>query len=295
MAKRMNYKTGLIFVLLAGLFWSLFGVIIRQIQSANTWQILLYRCTSLFILITLFLLIRHKSDFWKVIVGSFRSDCLGGIGLMFALIGSVISVLNTSVANTLFLLSITPFFTALFARLFLQEMVKLSTWIAILVAIVGAMIIFFDEVNLQKSIANLFAIISALGFSIFTIMLRVGKQKDLMPSVWFGSAFTVIISVIVCLIFGYSIVVSIWDMWVSVMLGIFQIGIGLIFYTIGAVVVPASQLALLVMTEVVLGPLWVLIFVGESFSTNTLIGGILLLSAVIFDVVASFRNPNIIK
>ena len=157
------------------------------------------------------------------------------------------------------------------------------------------MIIFFDEVNIQKSIANLFAIISALGFSIFTIMLRVGKQKDLMPSVWFGSAFTVIISLIVCLIFGYSIVVSIWDMWVSVMLGIFQIGIGLIFYTIGAVVVPASQLALLVMTEVVLGPLWVLIFVGESFSTNTLIGGILLLSAVIFDVVASFRNPNMIK
>ena len=295
MTKRMNYKTGLIFVLLAGLFWSLFGVIIRQIQSANTWQILLYRCVSLFILITLFLLIRHKSDFLKVIVGSFRSDCLGGIGLMFALFGSVISVLNTSVANTLFLLSITPFFTALFARLFLQEMIKLSTWIAILVAIVGAMIIFFDEVNIQKSIANLFAIISALGFSIFTIMLRVGNQKDLMPSVWFGSAFTVIISLIVCLIFGYSIVVSIWDMWVSVMLGIFQIGIGLIFYTIGAVVVPASQLALLVMTEVVLGPLWVLIFVGESFSTNTLIGGILLLSAVIFDVVASFRNPNRIK
>ena len=295
MSKRMKYKTGLIFVLLAGLFWSLFGVIIRQIQTANTWQILLYRCTSLFILITLFLLIRHKSDFWTVIVGSFRSDFLGGIGLMFALIGSVISVLNTSVANTLFLLSITPFFTALFARLFLQEMVKLSTWIAILVAIVGAMIIVFDEVNLQKSIANLFAIISALGFSIFTIMLRVGKQKDLMPSVWFGSAFTVIISVIVCLIFGYSIVVSIWDMWVSVMLGIFQIGIGLIFYTIGAVVVPASQLALLVMTEVVLGPLWVLIFVGESFSMNTLIGGTLLLSAVTFDVVVSFRNINRIK
>ena len=295
MSKRMKYKTGLIFVLLAGLFWSLFGVIIRQIQTANTWQILLYRCTSLFILITLFLLIRHKSDFWTVIVGSFRSDFLGGIGLMFALIGSVISVLNTSVANTLFLLSITPFFTALFARLFLQEMVKLSTWIAILVAIVGAMIIVFDEVNLQKSIANLFAIISALGFSIFTIMLRVGKQKDLMPSVWFGSAFTVIFSIIVCLIFGYSIVIPIWDMCVSIMLGIFQIGAGLVFYTLGAVVVPASQLALLVMTEVVLGPLWVLIFVGESFSMNTLIGGTLLLSAVTFDVVVSFRNINRIK
>ena len=295
MSKRMKYKTGLIFVLLAGLFWSLFGVIIRQIQTANTWQILLYRCTSLFILITLFLLIRHKSDFWTVIVGSFRSDFLGGIGLMFALIGSVISVLNTSVANTLFLLSITPFFTALFARLFLQEMVKLSTWIAILVAIVGAMIIVFDEVNLQKSIANLFAIISALGFSIFTIMLRVGKQKDLMPSVWFGSAFTVIFSIIVCLIFGYSIVIPIWDMCVSIMLGIFQIGAGLVFYTLGAVGVPASQLALLVMTEVVLGPLWVLIFVGESFSMNTLIGGTLLLSAVTFDVVVSFRNINRIK
>ena len=60
-------------------------------------------------------------------------------------------------------------------------------------------------------------------------------------------------------------------------------------------VVPASQLALLVMTEVVLGPLWVLIFVGESFSMNTLIGGTLLLSAVTFDVVASFRNINRIK
>ena len=181
----MKHKTGVIFVLFAGLFWSLFGVVIRQIQTANAWQILFYRCTSLFFLITLILLIRYKSEFRNVIFRSLRSDILGGIGLLFALVGSVISVLNTTVANTLFLLAITPLFTELLARLFLQETVNIYTRIAISVAIVGAMIIVFDEVNFQKSLASFFAIISALGFSFFTIMLRVGKQKDLLPSVWF--------------------------------------------------------------------------------------------------------------
>ena len=214
---------------------------------------------------------------------------------MFALVGSVISVLNTTVANTLFLLAITPLFTALLARLFLQELVKIYTWIAIAVAIVGAIFIVFDEVNLQRSLASFFAIISALGFSFFTIMLRVGKQKDLLPSVWFGSAFTVIISAVVCGFYGYRIVISLWDMGVSVVLGIFQIGIGLVFYTIGAVVVPAAQLGLLVMTEVVLGPIWVWIFLGEGFSTNTLVGGLLVLSAVTFDVVLSIRWLNRLK
>ena len=292
---RMKYETGVIFVLVAGLFWSLFGVVIRQIQTANIWQILFYRCTSLFFLITLVLLIRYKAEFRKVIVSSLRSDILGGIGLVFALVGSVISVLNTTVANTLFLLAITPLFTALLARLFLQELVKIYTWIAIAVAIVGAIFIVFDEVNLQRSLASFFAIISALGFSFFTIMLRVGKQKDLLPSVWFGSVFTVIISAVACGFFGYRMVISLWDMGVSVVLGIFQIGIGLVFYTIGAVVVPVVQLGLLVMTEVVLGPIWVWIFLGEGFSTNTLVGGLLVLSAVTFDVVLSIRWLNRLK
>ena len=126
-------------------------------------------------------------------------------------------------------------------------------------------------------------------------MLRAGQQKDLLPSVWFGSAFTVIISALVCVFFGYRIVISFWDMGVSIMLGIFQIGIGLVFYTIGAVVVPAAQLGLLVMTEVVLGPIWVWIFLGEGFSTNTLVGGLLVLSAVTFDVVFSIRWLNRLK
>ena len=295
MSMRMKYETGVIFVLVAGLFWSLFGVVIRQIQTANVWQILFYRCTSLFFLITLVLLIRYKAEFRKVIVSSLRSDIFGGIGLVFALVGSVISVLNTTVANTLFLLAITPLYTALLARLFLQELVKIYTWIAIAVAIVGAIFIVFDEVNLQRSLASFFAIISALGFSFFTIMLRVGKQKDLLPSVWFGSVFTVIISAVVCGFIGYRIVISLWDMGVSVVLGIFQIGIGLVFYTIGAVVVPAAQLGLLVMTEVVLGPIWVWIFLGEGFSTNTLVGGLLVLSAVTFDVVFSIRWLNRLK
>ena len=81
-------------------------------------------------------------------------------------------------------------------------------------------------------------------------------------------------------------------MGVSIMLGIFQIGIGLDFYTIGAVVVPAAQLGLLVMTEVVLGPIWVWIFLGEGFSRSTLVGGFFVLSAVTFDVVLSIRWFN---
>ena len=297
MSNRIKYKTGVILVLFAGLFWSLFGIIIRQISTANTWQILFYRCISLFLLISLILLFRYKSEFRTVIFRSLRSDILGGIGLLFALVGSVISILNTTVANTLFLLAITPLFTAFLARFFLKEKIKPHTWIAISAAILGSIIIVFDEVNLQKSLASFFAIISAFGFSYFTIMLRVGKQNDSLPSVWYGAAFTVIISAMVCVFFRYGIVISFWDIGVSVMLGLFQIGIGLVCYTIGAIVVPAAQLGLLIMTEVILGPIWVWIFLGEGFRFGTLVGGLLVLCAVTFDIVFSFGmfNRKILK
>jgi DME family drug/metabolite transporter len=140
---------------------------------------------------------------------------------------------------------------------------------------------------------NLSAMVSAAGFAIFTIALRWGKLEDMLPAVFLGGIFSIIVAAGVCRFGGYGFDVPGNDIAIALSLGVFQVGLGLAVFTIGSKVVPAAELALLSMTEVLLGPLWVWLFIGETVSFYTLIGGIILMLALVGNAVSGLRRKQV--
>ena len=193
----------------------------------------------------------------------------------------------------MFLFASAPFLAAIFGWIILREKVRKATWIATLLAIVGIAIMVIDGISLGRMLGNVMAMLSAFGFAVFTIALRWGKLEDMLPAVFLAGIFALVISAIICLTQGFSLQLSVNDASIAVAMGVFQVGAGLTIYTIGSRVVPAAELALLSMTEVLLGPIWVWIFVGETVSFYTLLGGTVLLIAIAGNALSGVRRKPI--
>ncbi len=193
----------------------------------------------------------------------------------------------------MFLFASAPFFAAFFGWIILRESVRKATWVASFVAMVGIAVMVVDGISLGRMAGNVTALLSALGFAVFTIALRWKKLEDMLPAVFLAGIFAMIISAIICLIQDYTFSLSPNDAGIALTLGVFQVGTGLAIYTVGSKVVPAAELALLSMTEVLLGPIWVWIFIGETASFYTLIGGVVLLFAIAGNALTGIRRKTV--
>ena len=289
----LTYFNGVLLVLLAGVFWSTMGIGIRSIDAANVWQILLYRSFSLSLF--LFILIAFRSGFkpFKSIKKSGVAGIIGGWGLVVAFSGGVYSIQTTTVANAMFLFASAPFFAAILGWFILRESVRRSTWIATLVAALGIAVMVVEGFSVGHMIGNLSALLSALGFAVFTIALRWGKLEDMLPAVFLAGIFAFVVSAVICYFGDFTFALTVNDASISLAMGVFQVGAGLAIYTIGSKVVPAAELTLLSMTEVLLGPLWVWIFVGETVDSNILIGGVILLMAIAGNALTGLRRKPV--
>lgn len=289
----LSYFNGVVLVLLAGVFWSTMGLGIRSIEDANVWQILLYRSFSLASF--LFILISFRSGFkpFVTIKRAGIAGIIGGFSLVVAFAGGIYAIQTTTVANAMFLFASAPFFAALLGWVILRESVRKATWIAAIVAAVGIAIMVIDGISVGHLVGNASAILSALGFAIFTIALRWKKLEDMLPAVFLAGIFAIVISGAICAVNGYAFKLSANDAGIAFALGVFQVGAGLAIYTIGSKVVPAAELALLSMTEVLLGPLWVWLFMGESASIFTLVGGVILLLAIAGNALTGLRRKPV--
>lgn len=292
-APNISYFVGVILVLLAGVFWSTMGLGIRSIEAANVWQILFYRSCALSGF--LFVLICIRSNYRPVITirRSGVAGVIGGIGLVMAFAGGIYAIKNTTVANAMFLFASAPFFAAILGLLILRESVRKATWISIAVAFLGIALMVEQGVSTGRLHGNLAALLSALGFAVFTIALRWKKLDDMLPAVFLAGLFSILVSFVICSIQGYGLQASTRDILIALSMGIFQVGLGLAIYTIGSKVVPAAELALLSMTEVLLGPIWVWLFYGEIASYRTLIGGGILLIAIAGNALSGLRRKPV--
>jgi len=289
----INYRSGVLLVLAAGICWSSMGLGIRHIEVANVWQILFFRSIALTPLLLLVLTLRARGNPLPIIQKSGLAGGVGGISLVFAFTGGILAVQTTSVANAMFLFAAAPFFAAVLGWLVLKEHIRNATWISMMAALVGIVIMVWEGISIGRIIGNVAALISALGFAIFTISLRWKKLEDMLPTVFLAGLFAIIISGALCQIKGYGLDVPKRDIWIALALGVFQVGAGLILYTLGSKVVPSAELALLSMTEVVFGPFWVWLFLGETAGVYTLLGGMILLIAIASNALSGLRlKPN---
>ena len=115
-------------------------------------------------------------------------------------------------------------------------------------------------------------------------------QKNRTTSVFLSGLFAIVITLAICFGLGLSVFLSPHDGGIAMGMGVFQVGAGLILYTLGSRSLLAAELALLSLAEVLLGPIWVWLFLGETASANTLIGGAVLLAAIAGNALSGKRR-----
>ena len=285
-----QHRRGLMFVFSAGVLWSTVGLGIRLIEDATVWQILFYRSISLTILLYTVIRWRTRRDPFTLVWRAGLVGAIAAMSLVFAYSGAIFSMQTTSVANAMLLFATAPFMAAMLSWVVLRERVRGTTWVAVLFAIGGIAVMVSDQTGASTVLGSLAALGSALAFACFTVALRAGKSVEMLPAVFLSGLFALLMMGSICLITGDGLVLSRFDGGIALGMGVFQVGAGLVMFTLGSRSLPAAELALLSLAEVVLGPVWVWLFLGETVGLNTLIGGGILLAAIVGNVLIGIRR-----
>ena len=275
-----NRGKGVFLVLTAGVFWSFAGLAVRLIEFANEWQILFFRSTTLVAFLTLYLLVTHGRAMIDVIRKCGKIGFIAGFSLSLAFSCWIHALTHTTVANALFLLSTAPFIAALVGWWILKERVSSSLLWFILMASVGVAVMVAEGYQFGTLFGTIMALIAATGFGVFAVFLRMGRNTDLVPAVLWAGICATIISGTMILITGSGFEINLRDWSLCAAMGIFQVGVGLVIFTHGAKYLPAAEITLLSLTEIVLGPIWVWLVVQEIPGILTVVGGAIVLSAI---------------
>tara|TARA_Y100000996_G_scaffold192488_1_gene150700 strand:+ start:446 stop:1351 length:906 start_codon:yes stop_codon:yes gene_type:complete len=273
-------------VLFAGVLWSFGPYVVRQIDDAASvpWQYLFTRGTVIFLILNCYLFFTEGIQFYKNYLRIGLSGLLGGIGLGTAMITFIWSITNTSAAITLLCLAAMPFITALLGFLFLKEQISFGVWMSIVVASIGVAIMAFGSVSLGSFTGLLFGLASAVGFSIFSVTLRWKKNTPKFTTVAIAGLFCVVVSLFILNSNNLNIISTSKNESLFALHGTL-VCLGLILYSIGSKFIPAADLTLLSLTEVVGGIFWVwlpILGINEIPSANTIIGGFLILMAILY-------------
>ena len=156
-------------------------------------------------------------------------------------------------------------------------------------AITGIVVMIQGGISGDSLFGNLTAFIAAVGFAGFTVSLRWGKKKHMLPAVCYAGLYTILFCTIAFIYLNEGPVISRYDMFIATGFGAFGLGFGMILYVAGSTKIQASELALLTLLEIILGPVWAWIFFSERPASPTLIGGSILLSAILFQTLAGSK------
>lgn len=284
-ATQPRYPLGVVLALSAGLCLSTGGLILRHVEEANVWQVSFYRSLALIAMLLVYLALRYRGR----LVAPFRG--IGWPGLVVTLclaIGSIAYILSlslTTVANTMFILASAPLMTAALAWVLLGERVHPITLVAMLGALVGIVLMVADGLQGGHLPGNLIALGAALCFAVMLIAMRGARARDMVPASCLGG----LLAALICWPLAGGLAMSGQDLALSLLLGSAQIGAGFLLITLATRHIQAAEVSLLTLSEVVLAPIWVWIFVAEVPSRLALLGGAIVLCAVVGQALLRIR------
>ena len=281
-----NEKIAIPVVLFAGILWSFGPLVVRYMDNPHMvpWQYIFGRGLTIFVILNLYLYFEEGINFYKNYKKIGRSGVIGGCGLGVAMISFIYSITNTTAAVTLLCLAAMPFFTAILAYLFLKEKISLNVWVSISLATVGIIIMALGNTEKSSFLGFIFGITSSIGFSIFSVTLRWRKETPKFTTVAVAGLFCFIFASIIILITKQTFFSSSFNSSMFSLHGTL-VCLGLILYSIGSKAIPAAELTLLSLTEVIGGIFWVwlpLFGVNEIPSTNTIVGGFFLFVSLVY-------------
>ena len=281
-----NPKIAVPIVLIAGILWSFGPYVVRHIDQPETapWQYLFTRGMVIFILLNIYLYFDEGIRFIRNYKKVGLSGLLGSAGLATAMITFIWSITNTTAAVTLLCLAAMPFITALLGFLFLKEKISINVWVAIFIASIGILIMAYGNTEKNSLPGLILGLTSAVGFSIFSVSLRWRKETPKFTTVALAGFFCFVVSTIIIINKDLSFLSTGKNESLFALHGTI-VCLGLILYTIGSVNIPAAELTLLSLTEIIGGIFWVWLpwlGINEIPSVYTITGGFLIFIAIVY-------------
>ncbi|MFZ6801981.1 DMT family transporter [Undibacterium sp. Di24W] len=293
--RQPSHKTALVLMIIAPTMWSTAGVLSRQLESARGFEVSFWRSFFAAIFVAFVLSWQHKAKLGQKLLGLGRYGFASGFMWAVMFTCFMLALTMTTVANALIVESFAPLLTAIFAWIFLSEKIPRRTWLAIFVAFAGMLWMFvdgFSKLDARGLIGVMLALCVPFAVAANVIILKKGGQHvDLIPAVFVGG----VLSALLMLPFALPLSASLHDIGILAVLGVFQLGLPCMIMVHAAKGLSAPEISLLSLLEVVLGPFWVWLAIGEEPAKATLLGGAVVLSALIFNEVMAFQQDRLEK
>lgn len=294
MQNKPSHRLALILMVVAATLWSTAGVLTRQLDAARGFEVTFWRSSFAALYVASALLWQHKSQALPRLLAQDRFGLISGA--MWAVMFScfLIALTLTTVANALIVMSVSPLLTAIFAWIFLRQHIPARTWLAIVVAVAGILWMFVDgfaKVDAKGLTGMIVAMGIPLAASVNVIVLKkAGHAIDLIPAILIGG----VLSALLMLPFAMPLQASTHDIVILAMLGFFQLGFPCMLMVRAARSLSAPEISLLALLEVLLGPIWAWLGAGEVPASATLMGGAVVLIALVFNELAAMRSRVLI-
>lgn len=282
----------MVLVVVAAVLWSLMGLVLRWIGDVGTWQVLFYRSLGMVPVLLGVMHFRTGGHPFRSLLSVGWPGLIGAIGLVCAFAGGIFAIQSTTVANAVFLFASAPLMTAFLAWAILKEPTRGATWLAIALAAIGVFVMVREGLAMGAAAGNMAALLSSAGFAAFTITLRWGKLSDMLPAVILAGILSIGIATIVISARGESLQVPFHSAVLAATMGAGIMGLGMTLYTVAGRVVPAAEIGILSLVEVMLGPIWVWLVLGETTTRGTLFGAAILLAAIGFNALTGVRSAT---
>jgi drug/metabolite transporter (DMT)-like permease len=271
----------------AAVCWSTGGLLVRELTITNAGEIVFWRSLFMSAFVAVVLVVMHGRAMPRMVRAVGVPGLVAGAllaGTFFFFIGSIT---RTTVANTFVLMSVSPFLAAIAARLFLDEPVPARTWLAILIALAGIAVMFGGTADVGQLTGNLLALGVSVCFAAqLTVLRKFHATVDMLPMVMIAGLW----SLLPAFAMMGPVTASGRDLAVLALMGCLQLGAGCMLATAASRVLTATELGLLALLEPILGPIWVWALLGEHPGKHALLGGALVLSAVIVNQALASRR-----
>ena len=292
-AMKLTHSRAVVLMILVTLMWSMAGVVTRQLESARSFEVTFWR--SLFTVLSLLLLLPFFQG--RVVFSKIRhgGPALWGSGVCWGVMFTafMVALTLTSVANVLVTLAISPFVTALLARVFIGQRIPARTWLAIALAGVGIAWMYGGQMDLSNQLGGtLVALLVPLAASSNWTLVQYsrlhGQKIDMVPAVLVGAAVSALVTLPLSLPFSASP----HDMALLAFLGLFQLAIPCVLSVLCAGVLKAPEVALLALLEVIFGILLAWLGANEVPGASVLTGGMLVIAALLINELIGWRQKS---
>jgi drug/metabolite transporter (DMT)-like permease len=270
-------STGAFLVAGAALIWSSGGILFRQIHGAGDWTITFWRAVFMVAGLLLAVAVTERGNVLRSFLRAGWRGLASGVCFGVMMTGYMLSLAHTSVANTMMLMASAPFFAALLAWAVLGEKPRPFVWLAMAVAIAGIVLMVAGDLGGGALAGNLYALSIAGASAVNIVVLRGAREISMLPAIVVGG----ILSGLVALPLADHVGIGPHNLLYLFLLGVVQLGGGCILYIAGARRLLAAETMLIALLESVLAPIWVWLLLGETPTKFGLIGGAMVLAAVV--------------